>query len=151
MAGLCEGGNEPPRSLKARKTSKKFKPSNQPKRDLNLRPAPLVDLQADSFKRFPLYRVIHEDLPSLTELISEDILSKEVNANKTKSKVIRRKIQKINLRILNEAVELVDSFEYLGCTISSNMSCCQEVKRRIAIAKEAFNRKRSIFCGPLEK
>ncbi|KAJ4450667.1 hypothetical protein ANN_02096 [Periplaneta americana] len=25
------------------------------------------------------------------------------------------------------------------------------VKRRIAMAKEAFNRKRSIFCGPLEK
>ncbi|KAJ4431524.1 hypothetical protein ANN_20122 [Periplaneta americana] len=31
------------------------------------------------------------------------------------------------------------------------MSCCQEVKRRIAMVKEAFNRKRSIFCGFLEK
>ncbi|KAJ4443452.1 hypothetical protein ANN_05121 [Periplaneta americana] len=41
--------------------------------------------------------------------------------------------------------------EYLGCTISSNMSCCQEVKRRIAMAKEAFNRKRNIFCETLEK
>ncbi|KAJ4433047.1 hypothetical protein ANN_15304 [Periplaneta americana] len=37
------------------------------------------------------------------------------------------------------------------CTISSNMSFCQEVERRIAMAKEGFNRKRSIFCGPLEK
>ncbi|KAJ4446078.1 hypothetical protein ANN_12770 [Periplaneta americana] len=42
-------------------------------------------------------------------------------------------------------------FKYLECTISSNMSCCQEVKRRIAMAKEAFNRKKSAFCGPLEK
>ncbi|KAJ4429078.1 hypothetical protein ANN_26079 [Periplaneta americana] len=58
--------------------------------------------------------------------------------------------KKINLRILNEAVEQVDSFKYLGCTISSNMNCCQEVKR-IAMAKEAFNRIRSIFCGPREK
>ena len=31
------------------------------------------------------------------------------------------------------------------------MNCCQEVKQRIAMAKEAFNRKRSISCGPLEK
>ena len=31
------------------------------------------------------------------------------------------------------------------------MNCCQEVKQRIAMAKEAFNRKRSIFCRPLEK
>ncbi|KAJ4450966.1 hypothetical protein ANN_02401 [Periplaneta americana] len=28
--------------------------------------------------------------------------------------------------------------KYLGCTISSNMSCCQEVKRSVAMAKEAF-------------
>ncbi|KAJ4448528.1 hypothetical protein ANN_10546 [Periplaneta americana] len=65
--------------------------------------------------------------------------------------VIGRKVKKVNLRILNEAVEQVDSFKYLGCTTNCNMSCCQEVKRRIAMAKEAFNRKRSIFCGPLEK
>ena len=31
------------------------------------------------------------------------------------------------------------------------MNCCQEVKKRILIAKEAFNRNRSIFCGLLEK
>ena len=30
------------------------------------------------------------------------------------------------------------------------MNCCQEVKQRIAIAKEAFNRKINIFCEPLE-
>ncbi|KAJ4438325.1 hypothetical protein ANN_14267 [Periplaneta americana] len=67
--------------------------------------------------------------------------------------VVARRIKKVNLRILNEAVEQVSSFKYLGCTVSSNMSCCQEVKRRIAVAKEAFtgNRERSIFCGPLEK
>ena len=31
------------------------------------------------------------------------------------------------------------------------MNCCQDVKQRIAMAKEAFIRKRSIFCGPLEE
>ncbi|KAJ4448737.1 hypothetical protein ANN_00128 [Periplaneta americana] len=54
-------------------------------------------------------------------------------------------------RLVRSEIEQVDSFKYLRCTISSNISCCQEVKRRIAMAKEAFNRKRSIFCGPLEK
>ena len=35
--------------------------------------------------------------------------------------------------------------------MSSNLICCQEVKQKIAMAKEAFNRKGSIFCGPLKK
>ena len=39
----------------------------------------------------------------------------------------------------------------MGYSIISNLNCCREVKKRIAMAKEAFNRKRSIFCGPLEK
>ena len=55
------------------------------------------------------------------------------------------------MQIKDDTVEQVGSFKYLGCNISSNMNCCQEVKKRIAMAKEAFNRKRSIFCGPLEK
>ena len=46
--------------------------------------------------------------------------------------------------LLRHYCYLVDSFKYLGCNISSNMNCCQEVK-------QAFNRKRSIFCRPLEK
>ena len=53
--------------------------------------------------------------------------------------------------VKDESVEQVDSFKYLKCNISSNMNCCQEVKQRIAMAKDTFNRKRSIFCGPLEK
>ncbi|KAJ4437523.1 hypothetical protein ANN_17668 [Periplaneta americana] len=82
---------------------------------------------------------------------ANDSCEQKINANKTKIMVIGRNIQKINLRILNEAVEQVDNFKYLGCTISSNMSCCHEIKRRIAMAKGAFNRKKSIFSGPLEK
>ncbi|KAJ4446546.1 hypothetical protein ANN_13242 [Periplaneta americana] len=75
----------------------------------------------------------------------------KINANKMKTMVIGRKIRKINVRIRNEALEELDSFKYLKYTTSSNVSCCQEVKRRIALAKEAFNRKRGIFYGPMEK
>ncbi|KAJ4450746.1 hypothetical protein ANN_02176 [Periplaneta americana] len=77
----------------------------------------------------------------------------KINANKRNTMIIERKVKKINLRILNKAVEQMGSFKYLGYTIglSSNMSCCQDVKRRKAMAKEAFNSNRSIFCGSLEK
>lgn len=54
----------------------------------------------------------------------------KINSKKTKTMVIERKIKKVNMQIQNEAVEQ----KYLGFTISSNMSCCQEVKRRIAIS-----------------
>ena len=65
--------------------------------------------------------------------------------------VIGRKSKKIDIRIKGESIEEMDSFKYLGCNISSNMNCCQEVKQRIAMAKEAPNKKRNIFCGPFEK
>ena len=74
-----------------------------------------------------------------------------INKNKTKTMVIGRKLKKIDMRIKDESVEQVDCFKYLRCNISCNLNYCQEVEQRIAIAKEAFNRKRSSFCGPLEK
>ena len=73
----------------------------------------------------------------------------KINISKTKVMVIGRNPKKIHIRIKGESIEQVDSFKYLGCSISSNMNCCQEVKQRIAMAKVAFNRKISIFCGPL--
>ena len=72
----------------------------------------------------------------------------KINISKTKVMVIGRKPKKIDIRIKDESVEHVDSFKYLACIISSNMNCSLKVKQRIAMAKEAFNRKRSIFCGP---
>ena len=75
----------------------------------------------------------------------------KININKTNTMVIIRKPKKIVIQIKDEFVEHVDSFKYFGCNTSSNLNCCQEEKKRIAMAKEAFNRKRIIFCGPLEK
>ena len=50
------------------------------------------------------------------------------NINKTKAMVIGRTPKKIDMRIKDESVEQVDSLKYLGCNISSNMNCCQEVE-----------------------
>ena len=65
--------------------------------------------------------------------------------------IIGRKPNKIDIRIKGESIEQVDRFKFLGCNISGNMNCCEEVKQRIAMAKEAFHRKRSVFCEPLKK
>ena len=75
----------------------------------------------------------------------------KINISKAKATVIGRKPKKIDIRINGESIDQVDSFKYLGCNISSNMNCCQEVKLRIAMAKDAFNRKMSIFCRPWKK
>ena len=69
----------------------------------------------------------------------------------TKAMVMGRKPKKIDIRIKGESIEQVNSFKYFGCNVSSNMNCCQEVKQRIAMAKEAFNRKIGIFWGPWKK
>ena len=73
----------------------------------------------------------------------------KININKMKTIVIGRKPEKIDIRTEDESVEQVDSFKYLECNNSSNMNCCQEVKQRIAMAKEAFNRQNeAFFAGP---
>ena len=56
----------------------------------------------------------------------------KININKTNAVVIR-KLKKIDMLIKDESIEQVDSFKYLGCN------------------SVAFNRKRSIFCGLLDK
>ena len=66
----------------------------------------------------------------------------KINLIKTKAMVIGIKWKKIDMRIKDESIKQVESFKYFGCNISSNINCCQEVKQRIAMAKEAFNRKK---------
>ena len=48
----------------------------------------------------------------------------KININKTKTMVIGRKPNKIDMQIKDESVEQVGSFKYLGCNISSNLNCC---------------------------
>ncbi|KAJ4440436.1 hypothetical protein ANN_08577 [Periplaneta americana] len=47
-------------------------------------------------------------------------------------------MKKVNLRILNETIAARNNFKYLGCTVSSNMSCSQEMKRRLCVNIDLF-------------
>ena len=44
----------------------------------------------------------------------------------------------------------VDHFKYLGSMLTKDSYCTREIKMRIAIAKEAFNRKMSLLPSKLE-
>ena len=75
----------------------------------------------------------------------------KINISKTKAMAIGRKPMNIDIRIKGESIEQVDSFIYLGCNMSSNMNCSQEIKHRIAMEKEAFNRKEAFSAGSWKK
>ena len=65
--------------------------------------------------------------------------------------VIGRKPKKIDMRLKDESVEQVYSLKYLRCNISSIHELLLRSKAEDSNGKRSFNRKRSIFCGPLEK
>ena len=45
-----------------------------------------------------------------------------------------------NIRINNETIKQTDSFKYLGCTITSDGKCENEIRKRISMAKDAFGK-----------
>jgi hypothetical protein len=47
-------------------------------------------------------------------------------------------------------LENVESFKYLGSILTNNGRCTCEIKYRIAMAKAAFNKKRTLFTGTLD-
>ena len=48
-------------------------------------------------------------------------------------------------------LEQVTEFRYLGSTITENGRCSKEIQKRIAMAKEAFNKKGELLRGKLSK
>ncbi|GFS03183.1 RNA-directed DNA polymerase from mobile element jockey [Elysia marginata] len=71
----------------------------------------------------------------------------DLNAKKTECMTTSKNTDPptCNLTSNGEKIKQVSSFKYLGYTISSNGKSLPEVKRRIAIAKEAFFRMRPIM------
>ena len=74
-----------------------------------------------------------------------------INEKKTKCMVVGGKGERINIRMNNEQIEQVNSFKYLGSIVTDDIRSTKEIKTRIAIAKEAFNKKKNLLNGPLNK
>jgi hypothetical protein len=47
-------------------------------------------------------------------------------------------------------LENVEYFNYLGSVIRNDARCTREIKSRIAMAKPAFNRKKTLFTSKLD-
>jgi hypothetical protein len=55
----------------------------------------------------------------------------------------------LQITIINRELKEVDHFKYLGSVLTRDGYCTREIKMKIAIAKEAFNRKKLLLTSKL--
>ena len=73
-----------------------------------------------------------------------------VNVKKTKTMVISKTgNKKVDITIGQHRVEQVQQFKYLGALITEDGRCTKEIKCRIAMAKQAFTRRKKILCSKM--
>jgi len=73
-----------------------------------------------------------------------------INARKTK--VMGVNVEEVGeIRAGAGVLERVDSYQYLGTSVTKDWRSTTEIKRRIAMAKEAFGKGRNLFCSPVLK
>ena len=94
-------------------------------------------------------QTVNEMLEDLIGLCEE--YGMKINGKKTMSMVIGPRDKQANIKIGHEGIDQVTAFKYFDSVITQDLKSHQEVKVRIAIAKEAFNRKRRLLCGQLDK
>jgi len=73
----------------------------------------------------------------------------EMNVEKTKVMRISRQPSPVKIMIDQKQLENVESFKYLGSILTNDGRCSCEIKCRIAMAKAAFNKKRTLFTSTL--
>jgi hypothetical protein len=68
------------------------------------------------------------------------------------NKIMRISRQPFSVKIMIDQKQLqnVESFKYLGSMLTNDERCICEIKSRIAMAKAAFNKKRTLFTGTLD-
>ena len=90
------------------------------------------------------------DLQMLLEAINAACNSYglKINVKKTKFMVVSKEqnIQAHPLHLNNEAIEQVHQFKYLGCYLTEQGSCTEEVSIRIEQARSAFIKIKKLVC-----
>ena len=54
------------------------------------------------------------------------------------------------MNIYQKLLENVECFKYLGSMLTNDGRCTREIKSRIAMAKTAFNKKKTLFTSKLD-
>jgi len=69
-----------------------------------------------------------------------------INIKKTKVMMVSRRVgQKVNIRINGKSIEQVQSFKYLGSTMTEDGRCGTEIKIRLVQAKEVFSKRKELL------
>jgi len=63
---------------------------------------------------------------------------------------ISRQQFQVKIMIDQKQLENVESFKYLGSILTNDGRCTCEIKCRIAMAKAAYNKKRTLFTSTLD-
>jgi hypothetical protein len=63
---------------------------------------------------------------------------------------ISRQPSPVTIMIDQKQPENVECFKYLGSVLTHNGTCTCEIKSRIAMAKAAFNKKKTLFTNKLD-
>ena len=74
----------------------------------------------------------------------------EMNVEKTKVMRISRHPSPVTIMLDQKQLENVECFKYLGSMLTNDGKCTHEIKSRIAMAKAAFSKKKTLFTSKLE-
>ena len=71
----------------------------------------------------------------------------KINVKKTECRVIKKEKEKTQckVKIGDEEIKQVEKFNYLGSLITSDGKCDADIKKRIAMAKDTFEKLSNIF------
>ena len=76
----------------------------------------------------------------------------KINSKKTKvMKISRKKKTTVRIIINGERIEQVEEFCYLGSVVTTDAKCHSEIRRRIAMGKEAFMKRKELLRGGLSR
>src|SRR6476469_9048658 len=70
----------------------------------------------------------------------------KINIRKTKAMVVSRNGgERVNIIVEGQSVQQVSKFRYLGSLISEHGRCLDDIKTRIGMAKDAFNKRKELL------
>jgi hypothetical protein len=93
-------------------------------------------------------KVLHNMIDKLIEI--ERCYGMEMNVEKIKVLRISRQSFPVKIIIGQKQLENVEPFKYLGSILTNDGRCTCEIKCMIAMAKAAFNKKRTLFTSTLD-
>src|SRR6476469_4641899 len=70
----------------------------------------------------------------------------KVNIKQTKARVVSRNGgERVNITVEGQSIEQVSKFRFPGSLISEDGRCLDDVKTRIGMAKDAFNKRKELL------